>query len=266
MPRSLPVIQPRKFGETLRRDTWWIPNVIVVTILSSFLAYATWAAFQNANYTHGPYLSPLYSPELFGASPHAWFGPKPGWWPGFIPFSPALIILPVPALFRFTCYYYRGSYYKAFWADPPACAVGEPRKSYRGENSFPLIMQNVHRYGLLLAFIFLVFLWHDLYLALWFEDASGTKQFGIGVGTIVMLVNVILLSGYTIGCHSMRHVVGGMLDRLSKSPVRKLAYDCSSVCNRGHMNWAWCSLFSVALTDVYIRMCASGVIRDLRIL
>ena len=266
MPRSLPVMEQRKFGETLRRDTWWIPNVIVVSILSSFLVYATWAAFQNANYTFGPYLSPLYSPELLGASPHAWFGPMPSWWPSFIPFSPALFILPVPALFRFTCYYYRGAYYKAFWADPPACAVGEPRKSYLGENSFPLIMQNVHRYGLLLSFILLVFLWHDVYLALWFVEADGTTRFGIGVGTIVMFVNVILLSGYTIGCHSMRHVVGGMLDRLSKSPIRKLAYDCSTVCNRGHMNWAWCSLFSVALTDVYIRLCASGVIRDLRIL
>ena len=266
MPRTLPVMEQRKFGETLRRDSWWIPNVFVVTILSSFLGYATWAAFQNANYTHGPYLSPFYSPELFGASSHAWFGPRPAWWPGFVPFSPALFILPVPALFRFTCYYYRGAYYKAFWADPPGCAVGEPRKTYLGENSFPLIMQNVHRYGLLLSFILLIFLWHDAYLALWFDDGSGGTRFGIGVGTIVMFTNVVLLSGYTIGCHSMRHVLGGMRDRLSKHPARKLAYDCSTACNRGHMKWAWCSLWSVALTDVYIRLCASGVLRDLRIL
>ena len=26
-----------------------------------------------------------------------------------------------PALFRVTCYYYRGAYYKALWADPPSC-------------------------------------------------------------------------------------------------------------------------------------------------
>ncbi len=266
MQRSLPVLEQRKFGETLRRDTWWLPNVLVVVILTSFLVYATWAAFQNAFYTHGPYLSPFYSPELWGASPHAWFGPKPLGWPGWLPFSPALMILPVPALFRFTCYYYRGSYYKAFWADPPACSVGESRKSYLGENSFPLIMQNIHRYGLLLAFIFLTFLWHDAWQGLWFPNASGGTSFGIGVGTVVMFTNVIMLSGYTIGCHSMRHVVGGMLDRMSKAPIRKLAYDCSTVCNRGHMSWAWCSLFSVALTDAYIRLCAMGVITDLRIL
>ncbi|MDP1861092.1 MAG: hypothetical protein Q8K82_20625 [Gemmatimonadaceae bacterium] len=266
MQRLLPVVDQRKFGETMRRDAWWWPNVIIVTILTSFLVYATWAAFQNAHYTYGSYLSPFYSPEIWGDSPHAWFGPKPAWWPGWLPFSPALLILPVPALFRFTCYYYRGSYYKAFWADPPACSVGEPRRSYLGERTFPLVMQNIHRYGLLLAFVFLIFLWYDVWQAFWFESATGGKSFGIGVGSLVMLANVILLSGYTIGCHSMRHVVGGLLDQMSKAPVRKFAYDCSSVCNRGHMSWAWCSLFSVALTDVYIRLCAMGMLIDLRII
>ena len=266
MQRSLPVMDQRRFGETLRRDAWWVPNVIVVVILSSFVAYATWAAFQNANYVHGPYLSPFYSPELWGDSPHAWFGPKPGWWPMWLPFSPALIILPVPALFRFTCYYYRGAYYKAFWADPPSCSVGEPRKSYLGERYFPLVLQNFHRYGLLVSFVFLIFLWHDVWQAFWFDNGSGGTQFGIGVGSVVMLVNVVLLSGYTLGCHSMRHVVGGMLDRLSIAPFRKRVYAASTVCNRSHMNWAWVSLFAVALTDAYIRLCASGVFTDVRIL
>ncbi len=121
--RQLPVLERRGFGETLRRDAWWLPNVPTVVVLSAFLVYATWAAFQNANYTHGPYISPFYSPELLGDSPHAWFGPRPAGWPSWLPFSPALFILPVPALFRFTCYYYRGAYYKAFWADPPGCAT-----------------------------------------------------------------------------------------------------------------------------------------------
>ena len=76
---------------------------------------------------------------------------KPGWWPAALPFSAALLILWAPGGFRFTCYYYRGAYYKAFWADPPSCAVGEPRKKYLGEQSFPLILQNIHRYFLYLA-------------------------------------------------------------------------------------------------------------------
>ena len=113
---------------------------------------------RETHYTFGPYLSPFYSPELFGTSPHAWFGPKPGWWPAWLPFSPALLILWAPGGFRLTCYYYRGAYYKAFWADPPSCTVGEPRKSYLGERRFPLILQNVHRYFLYLALVFLVIL------------------------------------------------------------------------------------------------------------
>ncbi len=105
---------------------------------------------RNAHYTFGPYLSPFYSPLLMTE--------KPGWWPAFMPFSAAMLILWAPGGFRFTCYYYRGAYYKAFWADPPSCAVGEPRKSYWGERSFPLIMQNIHRYFLYLALIFCILL------------------------------------------------------------------------------------------------------------
>ena len=74
---QLPLLR-RGFGETMRRDRWWIQPAIVFVILSSFLIYATWAAFQGNHYTSGPYLSPFYSPELFGDSPHAWFGAKPG--------------------------------------------------------------------------------------------------------------------------------------------------------------------------------------------
>src|SRR5262245_57795412 len=145
---TVPLLR-RRWGETLRRDRWWAQPLITFVILSSFLVYSGWAAFQNAHYTFGPYLSPLYSPVIWSDNPatlhHAWLGPKPGWWPGWLIFSPALIILPFPGLFRLTCYYYRGSYYKAFWADPPNCAVGEPRNRYLGERFFPLVLQNIHR-------------------------------------------------------------------------------------------------------------------------
>lgn len=255
------------FGHTLRTDVWWIRPLLVFIVLSSFIVYATWAAFQGDHYAVGPYLSPFYSPEIFGSSPHSWFGPKPGWWPAILPFSPALLILWAPGGFRFTCYYYRGAYYKSFWADPPACGVGEPRKTYWGENSLPLILQNVHRYFLYLALIFVVVLLYDSYKAMWFTDAvTGETSFGIGVGTLVMLTNVTLLSLYTFGCHSFRHMVGGIKDQLSKTPVRRKVYNCASCLNRGHMNWAWFSLFGVALTDVYIRLVSMGIWTDFRIL
>jgi hypothetical protein len=254
-------------GFTERRDLWWLEPALTFSVLAGFVVYSTWAAFQNAHYHFGNYLSPFYSPEVFGASPHAWFGPKPSFWPGWLPFSPALIILPLPGLFRFTCYYYRGAYYKSFWADPPSCAVGEPRSTYWGESSFPLILQNVHRFFLVAALVFLVILAHDVWKALWFADpATGQSHFGIGVGTIVLLVNVVLLSGYTLGCHSLRHLVGGVSDVLAGRPVRRVAYDCVSCLNRGHMRWAWLSLFGVALADVYVRLCSMGIIRDLRLI
>src|SRR5687768_7106439 len=266
MQRELPVLERRGFGETQRREAWWVPNVFVVTILTGFIVYATWAAIQGEHYTFGPYLSPFYSPEIFGDSPHAWFGPRPAAWPGWLPFSPALLILPFPALFRFTCYYYRGAYYKAFWADPPSCAVGEPRKGYRGEAKLPLILQNVHRYFLYIALLFLIILAYDVWKAMWFPVAGGGTEFGIGVGTIVLALNVFLLGSYTLGCHSMRHIVGGFTDQLSRHPVRKTAYDCSSCLNRWHMKWAWMSLFGVAFADLYVRLVSMGIWTDWRIL
>jgi hypothetical protein len=252
----------------MRRDAWWVQPVVVFIILSSFLVYATWAALQNAHFEFGPYLSPFYSPLLFADSPHAWIrGGRPSWIPGFLPFSPALLILPFPAGFRLTCYYYRGAYYKAFWSDPMSCTVGEPRNSYRGERYFPLIIQNVHRYFMYAAVLFIVILGSDAIRAMFFTDpATGARHFGIGVGTIIMTINVILLGGYTFGCHSLRHLVGGYLDRLSGAPVRKKTYDCVSCLNRGHMNWAWCSLFWVAFTDIYIRLCSMGIWHDWRII
>jgi hypothetical protein len=257
----------RGFGKTMRRDAWWVQPLVVFIILSAFVVYATWAALQNGFYEFGNYLSPLYSPLLFSDSPHAWIhGGRPAWLPGFIPFSPALLILPFPGGFRLTCYYYRGAYYKSFWADPPACTVGEPRKSYRGERFLPLVIQNSHRYFLYIALIFILILASDAYRAMWFADPStGRETFGIGVGTIVLVINVILLGGYTLGCHSLRHLVGGFLDQLSRAPARKKTYDCVSCLNRGHQRWAWLSLFWVAFTDVYIRLCAMGVWHDVRL-
>jgi hypothetical protein len=256
----------RAFPQTLRRDKWWIQPLIVFAILSAFLIYATWAAFQNAHYTYGPYLSPFYSPEVFGESPHAWFGPKPGRWPGWLPFSPALIILPFPALFRFTCYYYRGAYYKAFWLDPVACTVGEPRNTYLGERYFPLVLQNIHRYFLMISVVFLFFLGADAWRAFWWTDpATGATSFGMGVGTLVLTANVVCLAGYTFGCHSMRHILGGFRNQFSKKPGFRLPYQCSSCLNRAHHRWAWISLLVVAFSDLYVRLCSMGIWHDVRI-
>ena len=259
-------LPPRGFGATARRDAWWIQPLLVFLGLGAFIVYSTWAGFQNAYYESGPYLSPMYSPLLFGDSPHSWFGGPdvPTWWPGVLPYSAAFLILWAPGGFRFTCYYYRGAYYKAFWADPMSCAVGEPRTSYRGEQWFPLILQNIHRYFLYLALGFLVILSYDAWLATRWPAAGGGTQFGMGLGTLILMVNVVMLSGYTLGCHSARHLVGGVLDVMSNRPARKTAYVCTSALNRGHMRWAWASLFTVGFSDLYIRMCSMGIWTDVR--
>jgi len=262
MPSEQLTLSRPGFGKTMRPDAWWGSPLLVFLGLSGFIVYSTWAAFQNAHYIHGPYLSPMYSPLLFagGDTGHApWFGAKPGFWPGWMPWSPSFLILWMPAGFRLTCYYYRGAYYKAFWADPPACAVSEPRNVYLGENSLPLIMQNVHRYFMYAALGFIFLLSYDAILGFFFEDG-----FGIGVGSLVLTLNVILLGGYTLGCHSLRHLIGGARDEVSKSPGCMKAYGCVSCLNKKHMLFAWMSLFWVGFTDLYVRLCSMGVWTDFR--
>ena len=267
----------RPFGETTRPDAWWLQPLAVFLGFSAFIIYSTWAAFQgigdmhaglgHASYWYGghgaDYLSPFYSPEIWGVSGHALLGTTlPACWPAWAPFSPAFLILWVPAGFRFTCYYYRGAYYKSFWADPINCAVGEPRKKFLGERYFPLIVQNIHRYFFYLAALFIVLLSYDAWKAMWFTDEAGKAHFGIGVGTLVMIMNPIFLGLYTFGCHSLRHLIGGFLDTKSKAKTCGKAYNCVSCLNRKHMMWAWISLFWVGFTDVYIRLCATGHLTD----
>jgi hypothetical protein len=243
-------IERSGFGATMRRDLWWLELVPIILLLGGFGVYATWRAFENAHYEWGPYLSPFYSP-LF----------KPTWWP----FSPAILILGGPLGFRATCYYYRKAYYRAFFLDPPACAVGELRPhSYRGETSFPLILQNLHRYFFYVALIFLIVLWYDAVHAFWFAGS-----FGVGVGSLVLLVNIVLLSLYTFSCHSLRHIVGGNVDCFSCvafGRAREKAWRGATFLNEHHMLFAWLSLVSVGLADLYVRSVASGMIRDLRLL
>lgn len=256
---------PVSFGDTRRRDLWWVQPLAVFLGLSAFVVYATWSMFTPHRYYWGPYVSPFYAPELWGETPGAWFGKYPPWWPGFLIYSPAMLILIFPLGFRLTCYYYRGAYYKAFWADPPSCTVSEPRTSYWGENSFPLIVQNVHRYFLYFAILFVFFLSQDAWRGMWWPTGNGGTTFGIGIGTLILTINVVLIAGYTFGCHSLRHLIGGRLDLLSRAPLRRECYNCVSRFNGRHMLWAWMSLFWVGFSDFYVRLCAIGAITDWRI-
>jgi hypothetical protein len=240
---------------TLRRDAWWAGPTATVLVLSGFIVYATFRAFEGRGYAWGAYLSPFYSP-FFDV------GWARAWGLGFL--TPAMLILPGPASFRFTCYYYRKAYYRAFAWDPPACAVGEraPAK-YDGETKL-LLFQNLHRYAMYVAVVFLLILWKDAISALvgWKDGVH------LGLGTLVMLANVTLLSGYTFGCHSFRHLIGGGVNSYSTAALgaaRHSLWKLVTALNERHMAFAWMSLFSVALTDLYIRMVSSGQLTDVRI-
>jgi len=228
----------------LRTAPWWLLPLTVVCVLGAFTVYAIWTAFFSGGVNQaGPYLSPFYSPLIWATGP----------------ITPALWVLWSPLLFRATCYYYRKAYYRSFFWDPPACAVGELRyREYRGEAHFPLFLNNLHRFFLYAVLVVTGFLWYDVFLAFW-DPKTGHVQ--LGLGTFIMLGNVTLLSLYTFGCHSLRHLSGGGLDCYSQGRfgmARFRAWSAVTVLNLRHAMWAWLSMFSVVLTDIYIHMLRAG--------
>jgi hypothetical protein len=256
---------------TLRRDNWRIYPITTLVIFTAWVVYATVRAFWGAAFyvPEYHYLTPFYSPCLneicnnVTVNGHtgdaAEFGTfLPASTRGWIPF--AAVSLPFLLLFRLTCYYYRKAYYRSYWASPPACAVAEPHKKYSGERRFPLIGQNLHRYFWMAAFLISLINTWDAIRAFHGEDGG----FGIGLGSLVLTANVILLWGYTLSCHSCRHIVGGRLKNFSKHPVRYWMWGQVSKLNQRHGQYALITLGSLVLADLYVALVASGTISDLR--
>lgn len=242
------------FGTTLRLDRWSVGPAVTGLVFTAFIFYSLISSLLllprfGVPYEVDGYLSPFFSPLIV---------------PGLLPewFSPAILILWIPLGFRTTCYYYRKAYYRAFFFDPPACAVGEPwfHRRYAMETKFPFILQNLHRLFLYLAFIPLAFLWLDALISLRHHD-----EWRIGLGGVVLFVNAALLSGYSLSCHSLRHLVGGSLDCFSctgRTRVRHSLWQRVTGLNRNHATWAWASLLSVVAGDLYVRLLAIGAISD----
>ena len=245
------ISRPHKLGflATLRSDGWWVEPAIVAVGLSVFLGYLTITAFIDGwHYEIGPYLSPVFEPKLHG--------PYDAWY-----FSPALLILAIPVGFRATCYYYRRAYYRSYFLSPPACAVGDFQRKYSGEQRLPLILQNLHRFFMYGALVFVPLLWYGAIKG--FHDP--VEGWGIGVGSLILCINAFLLMMYTFSCHSFRHFIGGGLNCFSCSAwtrARKSLWDRVSVWNINHRLYAWTSLVFIVFTDLYIRLVANGHITD----
>lgn len=253
-----------KFGETTRRDTWWLEPLLNFIGFTAFVVYSMWVTFtpvlQTAagrvlSYKWPPvavpegtmpaaveshewvYLSPFYSPELN----------LPGW------FFPAILILWMPLGFRATCYYYRKMYYRTYFMDPPGCAVGDHKgHKYGGEKVFPWVLQNTHRWFLYLAILVVAILWYEAIVSMWHDG-----KFHFGLGTIILMINAFLLSGYTFGCHAARHLAGGNVDCWSATPFGQTRYKLWAYItrlNEHHMAWAWVSMIMVGLSDLYVRL------------
>ena len=248
---------------TLRKDRWWLQPVVTVSVLSAFVIYSTWAAFVNRDYyvgaaAHRDLISPFYSPCVTQSCVP---GSHPGFWlPGWT-ISPAILILIVPLGFRLTCYYYRRAYYRGFWMSPPNCAVADAHGRYSGETRFPLILQNVHRWFFYLGLCLNIILTIDAVVS------YGQPGIGVGVtvGSLVLTVNAALLWLYSLSCHSCRHLCGGQVRSFAKHPIRHRLWKIVTPLNARHMQIAWASLVFVALTDLYVRLVASGTITDFRL-
>src|SRR2546426_7796553 len=194
-----------------RNAFWWLERAVIFVVLTLFVVYSFLAGIATANYFSEPYLSPLYSPCIAANCAHPVLPIIGPWWN----LSPAILIVAFPIAFRVTCYYYRRSYYRAFFWSPPACAVPDARGRYAGETRFPFLIQNLHRYALIFATLLLLFLWWDTFLAFNFGG-----RFGVGLGSLLLLLNVVLLSGYSASCHSLRYLVGGYLDSFHRASLR----------------------------------------------
>lgn len=273
MASNAATLREDSLGQTQRRDLWWAQPVAMGAAFVAFIIYATYRGLANEYFAFGHgvvgsdgqpvhpesayFLSPFYSPLLA----------LPSWLPKWM--GPAIFVMWMPAGFRLTCYYARRAYYRALFADPPACAVAEYCKdNYKGERGV-WIFQNIHRYFLYLALLLVcMHVYHVIEALRWPGEGGERMTFGVSVGTLVLLVDLVFLALYVFSCHSLRHLVGGRLNCFAGGGdnTRYKLWRCCSALNEYHGLYFWCSLFTVGFADFYIWMVASGRIHDLRLI
>jgi hypothetical protein len=275
---------------TQRTDNWQMEPMLTLFGLGLFVLYATFRGLENAYFEipNSQVISPFYSPyipNILGMMGlhihHPFFEHRLadghlGWL-----ISPAIFILWVPALFRGTCYFYRRAYYRSIFASPSACAVGPKAgnplldglkatfgrllgagRKYTGERFLPMAIMNIHRYSFYLAALFIVILVIDAVISLFQPGFTGIR---IGLSSVLLFVDLILLSMYTFGCHSYRHLLGGKIDCFSSCPmneIRNHAWKRQSILNASHAELAWFSMYLIGIVDLYITLASRGIFQD----
>ena len=243
---------------TERRDLWWLQPAAVVIGFTAFVIYAIWSGTTTSGYYYDPYISPFFAPCITANCEHLTFGFYViGPW---FTLAPAMWIIGFPLVFRATCYFFRRTYYRSYFLSPPACAVPDAAKSYKGESAFPFVLQNIHRYTWYLAVVIFFILLYDAIVAFHFPGG-----WGVGLGSVIFLAEAVFIGLYTFSCHSCRALCGGWRDSFHGKAVWYRVWMAVSRLNVRHGTYFWISLSLVVIADVYVRLLAAGIIIDPRI-
>lgn len=183
-------------------------------------------------------------------------------------YSPTILIVPLPGAFRLTCYAYRKDYHRHIFNHPLGCANADRGEStsrrYTGERNALFQLENFHRYFLYAGLAILPFFYYDFLYSLAFSGGLALR-----IGSIILLVNALTLTAWTVSCHSFRHILGGNINCFScvaAGGLRKEVYDKQSWLNKRHEALAWISLLTIFFADLYLRGVAAGLPIDATLL
>ena len=181
-------------------------------------------------------------------------------------YSPTILIIPIPTLFRLSCYAYRKDYYRHLFRHPLGCSNQErgerAERAYTGERNAVFQLWNLHRFFLYAGLVILPFFYYDV-----FHSLTYTGSFALRLGSLILLANTLIVTTWTLSCHALRHLIGGNLDCYScvyGGKARKSLFDLQSWWNSHHEAIAWVSLLTFFFTDLYLRALQAGVPLDIR--
>ncbi|BCS91241.1 MAG: succinate dehydrogenase/fumarate reductase cytochrome b subunit [Candidatus Micrarchaeota archaeon] len=178
-------------------------------------------------------------------------------------YSPTVLVLPLVALYRLTCYAYRKDYNRHIFKHPVACSADnwskDVNRGYSGEKYSIFKIEYLHRYFLYAAILILPFFYYDIYLSFAYTY-SLYHAFVLRLGNIILIINALLITAYVFSCHSLRNIVGGRLRAFNcENCFFYKLYARQSNANKHHEELAWISLIFIIFTDLYLRGLTAGL-------